>query len=93
FDNERMLGEINRVLKPKGTLVYSTCSLEPEEDEGIIQFLLDNTNAKLEKIDLKIKSEVNLDYENYSSELKKCTKLWPQFYNTEGFFIAKVKRP
>ena len=80
-------------LKEKGTLVYSTCSLEPEEDEEVIQFLLDETDAKLMKIPLKIKSDVNLDYGNYSSELRKCIKLWPQFYDTEGFFIAKIRKP
>ena len=74
-------------------MVYSTCSLDPEEDEGVVQFLLDETDAKLEKINLKIKSELNLDYDkNYSSELNKCIKLWPQFYDTEGFFIAKIKK-
>ena len=80
-------------LEEKGTLVYSTCSLEPEEDEGVIQFLLEETDAKLEKIDLKVRSEVNLDYGRYPSELNKCIKLWPQFYDTEGFFIAKIKKP
>lgn len=79
-------------LKKNGILVYSTCSLEPEEDEAIVQHLLDNTDAKLEKIDLKIKSEVNLDYGDYSKELNKCIKLWPQFYDTEGFFIAKIRK-
>ena len=79
-------------LREKGTLVYSTCSLEPEEDEEVIQFLLDETDAKLEKIPLKIQSDVNLDYGNYSSELNKCIKLWPHFYDTEGFFIAKIKK-
>jgi len=80
-------------LKHNCTMVYSTCSLDPEEDEGVVQFLLDETDAKLEKINLKIKSELNLDYDkNYSSELNKCIKLWPQFYDTEGFFIAKIKK-
>ncbi len=80
-------------LKNKEVLVYSTCSLEPEEDEEVIQFLLNETDAKLMKIDLKLKSEINLDYGDYSSELKKCIKLWPQFYDTEGFFVAKVMKP
>ncbi|MEK6951425.1 MAG: RsmB/NOP family class I SAM-dependent RNA methyltransferase [Nanoarchaeota archaeon] len=80
-------------LKPKGTLVYSTCSLDPEEDEDVVQFLLNNTNARLEKINSNIKSELNLDYNNYPKELNKCIKLWPQFYDTEGFFIAKIKKP
>ena len=90
---KRLILASYRNLKKKGTMVYSTCSLEPEEDEEVIQFLLDETDAKLEKINLKIKSEVNLDYGEYSSELKKCIKLWPQFYDTEGFFIAKIRKP
>jgi 16S rRNA (cytosine967-C5)-methyltransferase len=28
-----------RLLKPGGTLVYSTCSLEPEEDEKVVHRL------------------------------------------------------
>ena len=35
-------------LKPKGTLVYSTCSLEPEEDEGVIEWLESNFDIKIE---------------------------------------------
>jgi len=35
-------------LKPKGTLVYSTCSLETEEDEGIIEWALKNFEVKAE---------------------------------------------
>ncbi len=81
-------------LNKKGSLVYSVCSLEPEEGEDVVQFLLDNTDAKIEKIDLKIKSEVNLEFngKKYSKEIRKCIKLWPQFYDTEGFFIAKIKK-
>ena len=78
-------------LRNNGIMVYSTCSLEPEENEGVVQYLLDNTDAKLVKTGVNVKSEVN--YEDYSSELKNCIKLWPQFYNTEGFFVAKIKRP
>ncbi len=34
-------------LKSNGTLVYSTCSIEPEENENIIKYLLENRKAKL----------------------------------------------
>lgn len=78
------------LLKPKGTLVYSTCSIDPEEDEEVVDYLLRKTNAKLEKINLNLKSQVSEKFEN--KEIKKCLKLWPQFYDTEGFFIAKITK-
>ena len=82
------------LLNKKGILVYSICSLEPEEGEEVIQFLLDNTDAKIEKINLKIKSGVTLEFngKSFDKEIKKCIKLWPQYYDTEGFFIAKIKK-
>lgn len=84
------------ILKPNGTLVYSTCSLEPEEDEGIINHLLEkHKNAKLEEINLDIKrSEPILEFNNdtYNKEIKKCLRIWPQDNDTEGFFVAKIKK-
>ena len=83
-------------LKKNGILVYSTCSLEPEEDEGIIDYLLNkHDNAKLEEIILDVKrSQPILEFEDkqYNPEIKKCLRLWPQDNDTEGFFVAKIKK-
>ena len=84
-------------LKQEGTLVYSTCSLEPEENEGVIDFLLKKfENARLEEIHLKDikRSPPILEFEKnkYSEELKKCLRIWPQDNDTEGFFVAKIKK-
>lgn len=85
------------ILKPKGTLVYSTCSLEPEENEAVIDFLINkHENAKIEPIKLEgiKRSEPILEFEKqkYSQEVKKCLRIWPQDNDTEGFFVAKIKR-
>jgi tRNA (cytosine49-C5)-methyltransferase len=83
-------------LKVGGTMVYSTCSLEPEEDEGVVDFLLNKyDNAKIEEIELDIKRSscvTSFEGKEYSPEVKKCLRLWPQDNDTEGFFVAKIKK-
>ncbi len=69
------------LLKPGGTLVYSTCSLEPEEDEAVIQHLLEEVGGTLEQIDLPIKG----DFQNGLT-------IWPHYQDTEGFFVVKIKK-
>ena len=41
----RLLQEAARRLKPGGTLIYSTCSLEPEENENVVQEFLKLENG------------------------------------------------
>ena len=84
------------LLKEKGTLVYSTCSLEPDEDEAVVDFLINKyENAKLEEIKLDIKRSnpvLEFEDEKYNDEIKKCLRIWPQDNDTEGFFVAKIKK-
>ncbi|MBW2989342.1 RsmB/NOP family class I SAM-dependent RNA methyltransferase [Candidatus Woesearchaeota archaeon] len=84
------------LLKRDGTLVYSTCSLEPEEDENVVSCLLDkHKDAGLEDISLDIKrSEPVLEFGGirYDKEVKKCLRIWPQDNDTEGFFVAKIRK-
>lgn len=84
------------VLKPGGTLVYSTCTLEPEENEGVVSWLLDKyPKARVEKIKLNIKrSPVVLEFgkEKYNPQVKECLRIWPQDNDTEGFFVARISK-
>ncbi|MBI4152975.1 RsmB/NOP family class I SAM-dependent RNA methyltransferase [Candidatus Woesearchaeota archaeon] len=87
-----------KLLKKGGTLVYSTCTLEPEEDEGIISAFVQNHNdANLDKIkDSELpglkRSPAVAEFEGtrYAPEIKNCLRLWPQDNYTEGFFVARI---
>ncbi|MBT4824293.1 RsmB/NOP family class I SAM-dependent RNA methyltransferase [Candidatus Woesearchaeota archaeon] len=86
-----------KLLKKGGTMVYSTCTLEPEEDEGIISWLLEKyDNAKVEKIELKglKRSEPVMEFDGvkYNSQVKDCLRIWPQDNDTEGFFVSKIRK-
>ena len=84
------------ILKPGGTLVYSTCTCEPEENEKTVDYLVSKyPNAKLQDIDLDIKrSQPVNEFKNqkYHKDISKVLRIWPQDNNTEGFFIAKIKK-
>lgn len=84
------------MLNDKGTLIYSTCSMAPEENEEVIDFLLQNRTARLIEIKLDnfIFSNAVLEwnYKQYSSEISKTVRIWPHHNDTNGFFIAQVKK-
>lgn len=99
LENQRKQKEIFksaiRCLKPGGTLVYSTCSLEPEEDEMVIDWALKKyPDLKLVPIDLEIGEAGLTSFEgkSFDPSLAHCKRLWPWTSRTQGFFIAKFKR-
>ena len=83
-------------LKKGGTLVYSTCSVEPDENEAVVSFLLDKyENAKIEEIKLNIKrSKPFLEYDEkkFNKDVDKCLRIWAHDNDTEGFFVAKLRK-
>lgn len=84
-----------KVLKKEGILVYSTCSLEPEEDEMNIDWLLTKyPEMKLEETGVEIGDSglVKVFGKKLDPELKKTRRLWPEKTGTEGFFIAKLRK-
>tara|TARA_Y100000310_G_C20495370_1_gene721261 strand:+ start:98 stop:988 length:891 start_codon:yes stop_codon:yes gene_type:complete len=83
-------------LEEGGEMIYSTCTLEPHEDEAVVNSLLEQfDNAKVEKFNIKMKRGTvctNFEKETYSDEVKKTLKVWPQDNDTEGFYVAKISK-
>lgn len=84
------------LLKPGGILVYSTCTLEPAENEAVISFLLDrHENAVIEKIDFngnRTNAIEKFEGLKIRPEVKDCLRIHPYDNNSEGFFVAKIRK-
>lgn len=84
------------VLRQGGTLVYSTCSCEPEENEAVLNVLLRKyPDAVVKSVDLPIRrSQPILEFGGavYDSQIKDALRLWPQDNDTEGFFVCKIQK-
>jgi len=85
-----------QALKPGGTLVYSTCTYAPEENEGILDWAIE----KFQDLELL---PVELDIPNrregisqwskrpFADAVKKALRIIPDG-SMEGFFVAKMKK-
>lgn len=83
--------------KPGGTIVYSTCTLSPEENEEVIDWLLkkEKGNVVLSSITMGSLSfdPVISSWEGktYDPTLQRTARIYPSNY-MEGFYIAKLKK-
>ncbi len=92
---KQLLESAFNVLKPGGVMVYSTCSLEPEENELVIDWLLEShKNVSLEKINLEIGDPglTNAFGKELNKEISKCRRLWPHKTGIQGFFLARIRK-
>lgn len=79
-------------LKVGGTLVYSTCTHGPEEDEAVVDFALKNFPVRLETLRLPLVTRPGVDsWKNETYEdVSACCRIYPQDNDSEGFFLAKL---
>lgn len=87
----KMLFSAYDALKEGGEIVYSTCTYAKEENEAVVKNLLDNVNgADLVDISLEIPHDHGLL--DFGPEFRKCYRIYPQHLESEGFFIAKIRK-
>jgi NOL1/NOP2/sun family putative RNA methylase len=84
-------------LKKDGVLVYSTCTLAPEENEGVIDYALKKyDNVFVEDFGLSgFKTRPGLlewGGMKYDDQIRNCKRIWPQDNDTQGFFIARLRK-
>jgi 16S rRNA (cytosine967-C5)-methyltransferase len=95
-----ILSSAMRAVRPRGRVVYATCSLEPEENEQVIASVLaENQNVRqlpiLPCIDGMTQSGVLIS--DGAKLLRECVspegalRLLPDLFGTDGFFVALLE--
>lgn len=80
---KQILKTASRYVKVGGTLVYSTCTLNFDENEGVVEeFLKENKNFAPIAVPIDIEKE-GADY---------CRNFFPDVTGGDGFFVATLRR-
>jgi 16S rRNA C967 or C1407 C5-methylase (RsmB/RsmF family) len=83
------------LLQDGGKMVYATCTYHPEENEGPVNFLLENRPAELLPIDvgfMYVSGLTEWKGRRYDSRLHRAARFYPHHVNSVGFFMAKIGR-
>lgn len=83
----KLLRNSYEALKPNGIMVYSTCTLNLDENEKILEWALEEFNFKLLDINIVLR-EIE---KGQTPNTKHAIKILPS-KNMEGFFVAKLQK-
>ncbi|AMG20640.1 16S rRNA methyltransferase [Staphylococcus saprophyticus] len=77
-----ILNNVKYNVKPGGTMIYSTCTIEQMENENVVYtFLKENKDFEFDQFEHPI-----------TGEKVKTMQILPQDFNSDGFFITRIRR-
>ncbi|MBO5882065.1 MAG: rRNA cytosine-C5-methylase [Alistipes sp.] len=88
---KEIVAEAWRALRPGGTLIYSTCTFNPTEDEGIVEWLMSEYGDEVEMAD---RVDVADSWGVVRSDIGafQCFHFYPHKARGEGFFAAVARK-
>jgi len=92
-----LLASLVDLLEPGGVLAYVTCSIAPEENEYVVNYVIEN-KKNIVVIDPPIRL---LEYSKgitefrglkFSEDVEKCIRLWPHKHGLFGYTVCLLSR-
>lgn len=86
----------SRLLKEGGTMVYSTCTFAPEENEEVVKHVLEETDLELERAETganHVRGVTEFEDREYGEEMTKTIRVYPHHLDSGGIYIAKFVKP
>jgi len=93
---KKILTRAYQVLKKGGTLLYSTCTYNPEENEEVVSHLLESSDAEIIPIKLDLPFDPGIDKwkgVKYEPKVRLTARFYPHRIDSVGFFMARIRRP
>ena len=88
---KEILAEAWRTLRPGGVLLYSTCTFNDREDEGVVKWLVEEYDDDLEAVE---RVELDDKWGIVRSDIGafQCFHFYPHRVQGEGFFVAVARK-
>lgn len=91
----RLLVSAVKMAKEGAEIIYSTCTITLEENELVLNKILRKYPVVLEEFELPVPSHpgyTEYEGEKLNPEISKAKRIIPWEVNSEGFFIAKLRK-
>jgi len=89
-----ILARAVQATRPGGTVVYSTCTFAPEENEAVLDHVLAAEDCEVVAFDLPLDTVPGVtewDGETYDESVTRAHRVYPHHNDTGGFFCAKLR--
>lgn len=87
----KLFDSANRALKKGGVMVYSTCTLNKQENEEVLDYAVRNLGMEILNIDSKINGALPGFNEGMDKTINRAIRIIPS-KEMEGFFICKLRK-
>lgn len=94
---QKQLGEkAASLLKPEGVMVYSTCTINPRENEEVVKHLVENTGLELENIQLEADHARGIESSEdreFGEEMDQTVRVYPHHLESGVIYVARFVKP
>lgn len=92
---KQLLEKAGSMVKKGGTVVYSTCTIAPEENEEVVKHVTEETGLELVDIDTDIEHSngvTSFEGETYGEEMSKTVRIYPHHFGSGVIYVAKFRK-
>jgi len=92
---EDLLRSAIDLTRPGGTILYSTCTFAPEENEAVVDAVLKDAAVEIEPIPLEVPHAAGVSSfgdERYDPRLELAVRIYPHHLDSGGLFVAKLRK-